>query len=104
MNYLPSSKLREAGSCHVLQRRNSVLCSLNSSRLLVNGVSGRDTNVICKKTFFPKTFDDCVSALLEARSRKSSWSDAIDDFVGIGSVPIMSIHKSKGLEFHTVVF
>jgi DNA helicase-2/ATP-dependent DNA helicase PcrA len=54
--------------------------------------------------FFSKTFNDCLSALLEARGRKSSWSEAIDDFLGIGSVPIMSIHKSKGLEFHTVVF
>lgn len=57
-----------------------------------------------QEDFFSKTFDDCFSALLEARARTNSWSEAIDDLVGIGSVPIMSIHKSKGLEFHTVVF
>ena len=51
-----------------------------------------------------KIFNDCVSALFEARGRERSWSDAVDDFRGIGSVPIMSIHKSKGLEFHTVIF
>jgi superfamily I DNA/RNA helicase len=54
--------------------------------------------------FFTKTFNDCVDALVQARQRKSTWSDAIADFLGIGSVPIMSIHKSKGLEFDTVVF
>lgn len=57
-----------------------------------------------QEDFFSKIFDDCYSALLEARGRRNSWSEAIDDFVGIGSVPVMSIHKSKGLEFHTVVF
>jgi DNA helicase II / ATP-dependent DNA helicase PcrA len=57
-----------------------------------------------QEDFFSKIFDDCLSALLDARGRRNSWSEAIDDFVGIGSVPIMSIHKSKGLEFHTVVF
>ena len=32
------------------------------------------------------------------------WSDAIDEVEGIDSVPIMTTHKSKGLEYHTVVF
>lgn len=33
-----------------------------------------------------------------------NWAQTLDDFVGEGSVPIMTIHKSKGLEYHTVVF
>lgn len=32
------------------------------------------------------------------------WDQAIDDFEGIDSVPILTIHKSKGLEYDTVVF
>ncbi|WP_324271411.1 3'-5' exonuclease [Bacillus subtilis] len=31
------------------------------------------------------------------------WNKAVDDFLGIFSIPIMSIHKSKGLEFETVI-
>ena len=31
-------------------------------------------------------------------------ADALDDFVGINTIPIMTMHKSKGLEYHTVVF
>ena len=54
--------------------------------------------------FFMKTFDDCCNALFEAWSRKGSWSEAVDDLTGVDSVPVMSIHKSKGLEFHTVIF
>ncbi|MFA1822416.1 UvrD-helicase domain-containing protein [Virgibacillus oceani] len=31
------------------------------------------------------------------------WNKALDDFLGIYSIPIMSIHKSKGLEFESVI-
>lgn len=33
-----------------------------------------------------------------------SWTEALDDFEGIGQVQLMTIHKSKGLEFHTMIF
>jgi DNA helicase II / ATP-dependent DNA helicase PcrA len=32
------------------------------------------------------------------------WPEAIADFEGADSVPIMTMHKSKGLEYHTIVF
>lgn len=32
------------------------------------------------------------------------WSDAIDAFVGEDAIPFMTVHKSKGLEYHTVIF
>ena len=31
-------------------------------------------------------------------------TDAVDDVIGVDIVPAMTIHKSKGLEFDTVVF
>ncbi|KGP81713.1 MULTISPECIES: UvrD-helicase domain-containing protein [unclassified Paenibacillus] len=37
------------------------------------------------------------------RSLKS-WELALNDVLGINSIPIMTIHKSKGLEYHTVIF
>ena len=37
--------------------------------------------------------------------RKSmEWNEALDELEGMNAVPIMTIHKSKGLEYHTVVF
>lgn len=33
-----------------------------------------------------------------------NWVDAIRYFKGENSIPIMTIHKSKGLEYHTVIF
>lgn len=55
-------------------------------------------------SFLTKTINDCATALTDARSRKASWVEAVDDFMGVGYLPVMSIHKSKGLEYHSVVF
>jgi superfamily I DNA/RNA helicase len=44
-----------------------------------------------------------TAVLAEARKGRD-WSDAIDEVEGIDSVPIMTTHKSKGLEYHTVIF
>ena len=40
-----------------------------------------------------------------ARFRKTmEWDSVLDELEGVDSLPIMTIHKSKGLEYHTVVF
>jgi DNA helicase II / ATP-dependent DNA helicase PcrA len=36
-------------------------------------------------------------------NRTASWTAALDDFLGLHSIPIMTIAKSKGLEFHPVI-
>jgi hypothetical protein len=42
---------------------------------------------------------------LEASSKSVfSWSDALDEYEGAHAVPLMTVHKSKGLEYHTVIF
>jgi superfamily I DNA/RNA helicase len=33
-----------------------------------------------------------------------AWQDALDIYDGANSVPLMTIHKSKGLEYHTIMF
>jgi len=42
--------------------------------------------------------------LCESTDNQSFWTDVIDHFDGVGQVPLMSVHKSKGLEFHTMIF
>src|SRR5260221_2158139 len=32
------------------------------------------------------------------------WSDALNVYEGLHAVPLMTIHKSKGLEYHTIIF
>lgn len=46
---------------------------------------------------FESFFDEC-------REGVNSWSECISDMEGSDSVRLMTIHKSKGLEYHTVIF
>jgi superfamily I DNA/RNA helicase len=34
----------------------------------------------------------------------ADWTEALDRFDGVDQVPVMTVHKAKGLEFHTVIF
>jgi superfamily I DNA/RNA helicase len=44
-------------------------------------------------------------AHLEASCHSAaSWAEALDIYEGVHAVPLMTIHKSKGLEYHTVIF
>ena len=53
---------------------------------------------------FGRTREQLGAELANCRRTAGDWGGALDDFEGEGSVPIMTIHKSKGLEYHTVVF
>ena len=54
-------------------------------------------------TFFKENLES-IAKYLSASLAEHEWSKAIEDFEGNGSVPIMTMHKSKGLEYHTIVF
>lgn len=45
-----------------------------------------------------------VALLEECMSASRTWEEVLDRFEGKGQVPLMTIHKSKGMEFHTVIF
>jgi superfamily I DNA/RNA helicase len=34
----------------------------------------------------------------------ATWSECLDAFEGIAQIPLMTVHKSKGLEYDTIVF
>jgi superfamily I DNA/RNA helicase len=53
--------------------------------------------------FYSDQIKQLVSYLSDYR-KDGSWPSTLDEFEGKDSVPIMTIHKSKGLEYHTVVF
>ena len=42
--------------------------------------------------------------LEECRATGGTWSEVIDRFEDKGQVSLMTVHKSKGLEFHTMIF
>ncbi|WP_257169692.1 UvrD-helicase domain-containing protein [Bradyrhizobium sp. SRS-191] len=48
---------------------------------------------------------DAVTRHLETSCKAAkNWTDALDAYEGEHAVPLMTIHKSKGLEYHTVIF
>lgn len=53
---------------------------------------------------FDRVWNGFVHLLQESLQHANTWSTAFDHFEGFGQIPLMTIHKSKGLEFHTIIF
>jgi superfamily I DNA/RNA helicase len=53
---------------------------------------------------FDRVWNGMVMLLQESLKHANTWTDALDEFVGLGQITLMTIHKSKGLEFHTMIF
>jgi hypothetical protein len=51
-----------------------------------------------------KPVEATILHLQSSSEAAATWSEALDNYEGVRSTPIMTIHKSKGLEYHTVVF
>jgi superfamily I DNA/RNA helicase len=55
-------------------------------------------------------FEDVIDKLADYLTQSchlisnNDWNEVLDSFEGKDSVPIMTIHKSKGLEYQTVIF
>jgi hypothetical protein len=45
--------------------------------------------------FLCRTIRKCAEVVFEARTRCATWPAVLDDIIGIGYVPIMSIHKAR---------
>ncbi|TWH59616.1 superfamily I DNA/RNA helicase [Desulfitobacterium sp. LBE] len=55
--------------------------------------------------YFEKTKKKLISLLWnEYEGANHKWEIALENFEGIHSIPIMTIHKSKGLEYDTIYF
>jgi len=51
-----------------------------------------------------KVMEAAAAHLEESCKGAASWSEALDRYEGLRAVPLMTVHKSKGLEYHTVIF
>lgn len=54
--------------------------------------------------WFAKVEDSVTQHLLSSAVSASDWVSTLDVYEGLDAVALMTIHKSKGLEYHTVVF
>ncbi|MBX9757061.1 MAG: ATP-dependent helicase [Pseudomonadaceae bacterium] len=55
-------------------------------------------------TWLEKVLDATATHLLASSIHSADWSSALDMYEGVHAIPLMTIHKSKGLEYHTVIF
>lgn len=51
-----------------------------------------------------KVLDSAAEHLLATSVDEIQWPSALDGYEGIHTTPLMTIHKSKGLEYHSVIF
>jgi superfamily I DNA/RNA helicase len=51
-----------------------------------------------------KVIEAVIAHLRNSSKGHDVWLSALDAYDGTHSLPLMTIHKSKGLEYHTVVF
>lgn len=79
--------------------------------LLIDIVNFYDLNKIMKHypqylqgQYINKLREDLENYIYQYYLLKKDWITAIDSFQGKDSIPIMTIHKSKGLEFDVVFF
>lgn len=79
--------------------------------LLMDIVDFYDVNKIRKHypqylqgQYINKLLNDFTVYLYQYYLSKNNWKAAIESFQGNDSIPIMTIHKSKGLEFEVVFF
>ncbi len=51
-----------------------------------------------------KVLASAAKHLAQSASDANDWTAALDSYEGLHAIPLMTIHKSKGLEYHTVIF
>ncbi|WP_186151776.1 UvrD-helicase domain-containing protein [Burkholderia gladioli] len=64
------------------------------------------------RTYVEYSTGDLLSIMAEAfklhvaasANGAPTWTDTLDVFEGLGQIPLMTVHKSKGLEYDTIVF
>lgn len=82
------------------------------SRLIVDDILrfvGRERVIAVHSAYgqggwLEKVQDSAAEHLLTSSIGDINWSSALDTYEGTHATPLMTIHKSKGLEYHSVIF
>jgi superfamily I DNA/RNA helicase len=53
---------------------------------------------------FAKIKNGIAAFLSECSEEAKTWQEIVDRYRGVGQVRLMTVHKSKGLEAHTIIF
>jgi len=55
-------------------------------------------------TYFSEDLERVKAFIKVLYTDQKNMARALDAFLGIDTIPVMTVHKSKGLEYHTVIF
>jgi superfamily I DNA/RNA helicase len=95
--HLDQLKAALDGGASVTAIVDMMTCFLGEARFRAFEPTYRAGNLYAEtKAFF-------VSSLEKARAGRA-WPEAVAELEGVGAVPILTAHKSKGLEYHTILF
>jgi superfamily I DNA/RNA helicase len=83
-----------------------------SARSLIDGIInwiGRDRIIAAYPAYrqggwLDKVIDAAAEHLHISAGNGVDWETALDAYEGLHAIPLMTIHKSKGLEYHSVIF
>ena len=83
-----------------------------SARSLIDGIInwiGRDRIIAAYPAYrqggwLDKVIDAAAEHLHISAGNGVDWEAALDAYEGLHAIPLMTIHKSKGLEYHSVIF
>jgi UvrD-like helicase C-terminal domain len=91
----PTPPHEEAATCKFLDR---ILGFIGKERLIAAHGS------YSQGDWLTKVIDAAAHHLNASSVGTADWTGTLDAYEGLHSVPLMTIHKSKGLEYHTVIF
>jgi len=99
-----------------VREMRSFLCTLKlipgSARVLAERVLDFIGVQVIRRAFpiyqrqqdFERVWNGFILLLQECSTIGRTWAGVIDEFEGMNQITLMTIHKSKGLEFHTMIF
>jgi superfamily I DNA/RNA helicase len=96
----------------VRTRMSELAPNAESARELANEVMSFLDLTALSRTFIEYATGDALSIAAEAfclhfaasATNAADWTDCMDMFEGINQVPLMTVHKSKGLEYDSILF
>lgn len=102
----------DAFALDLLRRFPKPVSSAADARALVDTILdfvGRDRLIAVHPAYaqgdwFTKVTEAATLHLQASCDGQLAWTDALDAYEGLHAVPLMTIHKSKGLEYHSVIF
>lgn len=116
----PDDEAAESRLAHELDAYTLKLCKAHPSppkskaaaRIIIDDIMafvGKDRLIAVHPAYgqggwLEKVLDAAAVHLSSCSDSGGDWSMALDAYEGVHAIPLMTIHKSKGLEYHSVIF